>query len=381
MKPLRLISGKITMLALLAVILPVSQNYAQDPDPNFYIFLAFGQSNMEGWASNGVNQIEQQDREVPDRFQTLPAVDWPDGSKKKGTWTKALPPQCRSSTGLNPCDYFGRTLVDSLPENIRVGIITVAVAGCKIEIFDKAKYQSYISGEAQWMKNIANEYGGNPYGRLVEMAKLAQKDGVIKGFLLHQGESNGGDSPQKWGNSVKKVYNDLITDLDLDASATPLLAGDLVSSSGMVKGLPNYLDNSYVISSQGLQARSDNLHFAGPGYREFGKRYGRKMFEILKDQITAVPEDSRKTALPQSDRVRLRTAGKNAVSFTLPENASVTVNLYTLGGKEITRLAAGKLCAGDHTLPLPEIVRNAGICLVKLTAGARSVTRTMYTHL
>lgn len=31
------------------------------------------------------------------------------------------------------------------------------------------------------MTNIINTYSGNPYQHLVEMAKLAQKDGVIKG--------------------------------------------------------------------------------------------------------------------------------------------------------------------------------------------------------
>lgn len=35
-----------------------------------------------------------------------------------------------------------------------------------------------------------NAYGGWPYGKLVEMARLAQQEGVIKGILLHQGESN-----------------------------------------------------------------------------------------------------------------------------------------------------------------------------------------------
>ena len=34
------------------------------------------------------------------------------------------------------------------------------------------------------MKGMINEYDGNPYGRLVKMAKLAQKDGIIKGILL-----------------------------------------------------------------------------------------------------------------------------------------------------------------------------------------------------
>ncbi|HEX2956775.1 MAG TPA: sialate O-acetylesterase, partial [Chitinispirillaceae bacterium] len=107
----------------------VPKGFSQNPDPNFYVFLAFGQSNMEGNATP-----ESQDKtNVNPRFQLLPAVNWPDNSRKKGTWVTAAPPLCRSSTGLNPCDYFGRRLLDSLPQNFKVGIINVSVAGCAIE--------------------------------------------------------------------------------------------------------------------------------------------------------------------------------------------------------------------------------------------------------
>lgn len=46
------------------------------------------------------------------------------------------------------------------------------------------------------------EYDGNPYARLIELAKQASRCGVIKGILLHQGESNTGDSD--WPMKVKK---------------------------------------------------------------------------------------------------------------------------------------------------------------------------------
>src|SRR5690606_40837732 len=75
---------------------------------------------------------------------------------------------------------------------------------------------------------MVREYDGNAYGRLMEMARLAQKDGVIKGILLHQGESNTGDT--EWPQKVKDVYNNMLNDLDLEASAVPLLAGELVSA-------------------------------------------------------------------------------------------------------------------------------------------------------
>src|SRR5512133_3789995 len=99
-------SAKIVISALFTVSLFSSNVFSQDP--NFYIFLAFGQSNMEGNA-----RPESMDNTVDERFKLLPAVDMSDKGRTKGVWTKATPPLCRSSTGLTPCDYFGRTLVDS----------------------------------------------------------------------------------------------------------------------------------------------------------------------------------------------------------------------------------------------------------------------------
>src|ERR1051325_1270870 len=197
-------------------------------DTNFWVFLCFGQSNMEGYPRT----IEDQDKTVDKCFQMMAAVDFPAMARTKGNWYPAVPPLCRPSTGLCPADYFGRTMVANLPENVRVGVINVAVAGCKIEMFQKTNYESYISTQASWMKNIVKGYGENPYGRLVEMAKLAQKDGVIKGILLHQGESNGGD--KEWPSKVKGIYDDLLKDLDLKPDSVPLLAGELVAGPGVV---------------------------------------------------------------------------------------------------------------------------------------------------
>lgn len=132
----------------------------------------------------------------------LEAVDCPNLRRKKGEWYPATPPLTRCNTGLTPADYFGRTLTANLPEKIKVAIINVSVGGCKIELFDKDNYQSYVSTAPSWMIDFIKAYNGNPYGRLVEMAKLAQKKGVIKGVLLHQGESNTGD--KEWPLKVKR---------------------------------------------------------------------------------------------------------------------------------------------------------------------------------
>lgn len=265
-------------------------NSATAQDKKFYIFLSFGQSNMEGNAG-----IEAQDSVgVDNRFQVMEAVDCPNLERKKGQWYTALPPLCRCKTGLSPDDYFGRTLVAGLPQNVRVGIINVAIGGCKIELFDKDNYQSYVTTAPQWMIGMIKEYDGNPYARLVEMAKLAQKDGVIKGILLHQGESNTGDTT--WPAKVKGVYNNLLKDLKLKTKKVPLLAGEMVnadqggacaSMNKIIATLPQTISNAYVISSAGCPQRGDKLHFTAEGYRMLGKRYGEKMLSILGYQLTA----------------------------------------------------------------------------------------------
>jgi hypothetical protein len=204
---------------------------------------------------------------------------------------------CRGSTGLCPADYFGRTLVANLPKETRVGVVNVSVAGCKIELFDKTNYKTYASTAPAWMTNIIQEYNGNPYAHLVDIGKLAQKDGVIKGILLHQGESNNSD--KDWPAKVKVVYDNLTKDLDLKPESVPLLAGELVnadqngacaSMNSIIAELPKIIPNSYVISSVGCKSRQDRLHFTAEGYRELGKRYGEKMLSLLGPKITEPKE-------------------------------------------------------------------------------------------
>src|SRR5262249_47439710 len=162
------------------------------------------------------------------------------------------------STGLCPADYFGRAMVANLPKTIRVGVVNVSVAGCKIELFDKDNFNSYAQSAPQWMANIIKTYGGNPYQYLVDTAKLAKKDGAIKGILLHQGESNTND--KQWPAKVKGIYDNLIKDLDLTPESVPLLAGEVVnadqrgacaSMNSIIAQLPEAIPNCYVISSAG----------------------------------------------------------------------------------------------------------------------------------
>ena len=268
---------------------PVNTTQAnQKPDPKFSIFLCFGQSNMEGGAT-----MEEMDRVGNKRFQVMADFDNPSRVWKKGSWYEAVPPLTRRIRGLTLVDYFGKTMVANLPEDYRIGVIKVAVPGAKIELFDKDKYQEYLSTAEEWKKNMAKEYGGSPYDYLVDLAKIAQKDGVIKGILLHQGESNTND--QEWPNKVKKIYGDMMQDLNLNPAEVTFLAGEVVNAdqkgatasvNEIIKRLPETLPNSHVISSAGIPCNPDRLHFTSPGLRELGRRYAVKMLDVMGYQAT-----------------------------------------------------------------------------------------------
>lgn len=273
--------------------IPDTWEFAEQGDANFHIYLCFGQSNMEGNAA--VEAIDKQN--VPERFQMLPAVDF-NSSKKMGVWCTAVPPLCRPGTGLTPVDYFGRTLVEKLPENISVGVINVAVGGAKIELFMQEYKDAYIASEKDWFRAYCAQYDNDPLGRLIEMGKIAQKKGTIKGILLHQGESNNGASD--WCDKVAEIYKRICYYLGLDPEQTPLLAGETLykdqggacywHNQAALPKLKKAVPNSYVISAKDIPGNGkDAWHFSAEGYRMFGKRYAEQMLKLL-PQATGIEE-------------------------------------------------------------------------------------------
>ena len=92
------------------------------------------------------------------RFLLMPAVDFPDKGRKKGEWCEASAPLCRPNTGLTPADWFGRTLVASLPNNIKIGVIHVAIGGIDIKGFLPDSIKDYAEKKAPgWMKGMGSE--------------------------------------------------------------------------------------------------------------------------------------------------------------------------------------------------------------------------------
>ena len=263
-----------------------------DVDPNFHIYLCFGQSNMEGNA-----QWEEVDNEVDSRFQMLATTNFDTPKRTMGNWYTANCPIVSPMGKLGPTDYFGRTMVAAMPTNVKIGVVAVAMGGSPIEMFDKDKYEQKLKDNpTEWWAQLSkNYYGSNPYGRLIEMGKKAQESGVIKGILLHQGCSNCGNP--EWPNMVKKIYNDMLADLNLNAEDVPLFVGETEyenmgggcsSHNTVVAKIPSVIPTGHVVSAEGIPGNgTDAWHFSAAGYRTLGKRYAFEALKVMGKNIKA----------------------------------------------------------------------------------------------
>lgn len=269
---------------LLCIITMTLASCTQQPKPEKYLYLCIGQSNMVG---KGI--IEPQDTIVPERFLNLASTNQDD--RKIGEWRLAKPGNCRPSAGydnyVSPTDYFGRTLLEYLPENVTVGILQVGVDGCPMRMFDKdAHFCDSI--QADWMEAQINGYDRKPWERLLTLAQQAVSEGwQIKGLLIHQGETDA-YSPT-WAWQIQKIYNDLQAELGFKTEDCPILAGEAVGmdqngvcahANPTIDHIHDYIPNAYAISSYACQVSPDNLHFSAEGYRRLGKRYAIKWLQL-----------------------------------------------------------------------------------------------------
>lgn len=314
----------------LAIAAFAAQTFAA-PDPNFHVYIAFGQSNMEGQAD-----VIEENKVKNNRFKVLASVTCSNMGRTLGEWAVAVPPLFHCYSGLSLADYFGKTMADNLP-GITIGVIPVAVAGSSIKLFDKDQYASYLPTQEQWLQTKAADYGGNPYGRIIDLAKEAQKVGVIKGILMHQGETDAYND--SWGTTVKKVYTDMLSDLGLSADTVPLLVGQVLqngqcaSANNQINALPNKISTAHVVSSQGCTGGDDNLHFNNAGYQLLGKRYAQKMLSLL-------PKDSEQSSNSSANSSSSASSGISSAS-TSPYQGVINLpgkleaENYDLGGQDV----------------------------------------------
>jgi len=366
------------MFLLIGLFILTTNIFAQDQD--FYIYLCFGQSNMEGQGT-----IEAIDRSVDSSFQVMAALDCSNLGRTKGAWYTAVPPLCQCWSRLCPADYFGRTMVLNLPDSIRVGVINVSVGGCDIRLFDKDIYQDYDSTYTEsWFLNKLEDYEWNPYQYLIDLAQLAELDGVIKGILLHQGETN--TNQEEWPSYVKKIYNDMLTDLSLETDSVPILAGELLSDEGnccasmntIINRLPDTIPTAYVISSSGCPGQ-DNAHFNSEGYRTLGIRYAKTMLSIMGYDTTDLeyPEISGIDLNEDPDGYVLvqnypnPSSPTTKIKYYLPGEVKITLEVLDITGRIVDTLIDNVESKGEHTINYDGSGLSSGtyFCRLKTSTG------------
>jgi hypothetical protein len=280
----------------------------------FHVYLAFGQSNMQG-----PGQIRPQDREgISERFKIMGVVAgrYAGESRAKGEWYRAVPPLIIPDTGLvnylglniglTPIDYFGRTLINGIPKDITIGVIAVANGDMALAAFHKTKGDDYYKGkntlsgrpsqtEMQGMSRYKGAGYKNMYDAIIQNAKLAKRaGGIIKGIIVHQGESGVGLDDNDWDELFKEIYDDILSDLKLAPNSIPVLLGQTWNGgSGGTGGvlasnerIQPLIPNAWIISSKGCTGRTgqgqpDNIHFGSEGLQLLGTRYGEKMLELV----------------------------------------------------------------------------------------------------
>ena len=354
---------------LLAGVLLATQllGVKAEVDPNFYVYICFGQSNMEGNAK--AESVDQTN--IDKRFRLLATCNYDNPKRTLGNWYDAKPPLVNPVGGLGPTDYFGRTMVAALPAEVKIGVIPVAMGGSPIEMFDKDKYAKKLSDNPnEWWAQIAkNNYGGNPYKRIIDMAKKAQEVGVIKGILLHQGCSNNGDP--NWPNMVKKIYNDMLKDLGLAADTVPLFVGETLRQENggacyghntQVNRMPKVVPTSHVVSSEGLPGNGqDPWHFNAVGYRIFGKRYAFEALKLMGKELKADPEYN---------------MGSTLKKFYTVKSINIDKDIYGMPGNS-QKFAATAKYADNHTEDISTQldIDASGADFVEITDGVMLPTK------
>jgi hypothetical protein len=231
--------------------------------PVFHIFMLMGQSNMAG-----VARSEAGDRNTDERLKVLGGCNQP-----AGQWNIANPPlsDCPGESGINlstsvdPGIWFGKTLLEKLPQGDTIGLVGTAESGESINTF--------ISGGSHH-QTILNK---------IAKAKTAP-NARFAGVIFHQGESDNGQST--WPGKVVQLYNEVKAAFGVNYDV-PFILGELPAGgccSGhnrLVHQAADQLPMGYWVSQEGTNVM-DQYHFDHASVILMGQRYGETMIEALK---------------------------------------------------------------------------------------------------
>lgn len=247
--------------------------YAQQKElKSMDLYLLIGQSNMAG---RGVIDGESQNTS-----ENILMLD------KNNNWVVAKDPLHfdKPYAGVGPGLSFAHAMLEG-NKNIQIGLIPCAWGGSPIKVW---------SPGAKYFENF-------PYDEAITRAKIAMQKGQLKGILWHQGESdNDASKAEVYLGKLKALIANLRRDLNMPN--LPFVVGEIGRFNKedyinkIVNTLPEEVENTAVVSSEGLVDKGDQLHFDSPSARELGKRYAEAMKKL---QAKTIGENKSKTDKPK----------------------------------------------------------------------------------
>jgi hypothetical protein len=242
-------------------IIPIREKAAPPQQKEqFHLYLLIGQSNMAG---RGI--VEPQDTIGDARILRL---------NRNGEWEIAREPvqYDKPSAGTGPGLSFAKEMIASNSE-IYIGLIPCAQGGSSIDHWKKGAFYQSASPS-------------HPFDDALEQTRRAMHDGVIKGILWHQGES---DSDPDKAAAYKEKLVTLVARLreELKTPELPFIAGEIpyyqsrsIYINPVFYEAKKEISHYDVVSSRGLSFLPDSLHLDARSQREMGKRYAEKMKEL-----------------------------------------------------------------------------------------------------
>ena len=216
----------------------------------FDVYLLIGQSNMAGRGEIGV--LDQVPLDNAYLFNN--ANGWENAEtplNKYSTVRKDL-----SIQKLNPAYTFARKLTEYT--NRGIGLVVNARGGTKIEL---------------WEKGYTGTDDDNLYEEAVARLLEAKKDGVFKGIIWHQGESNQSSS-STYMAKLKQLVQDLRTDLGENAF---FVAGEINKwrpesepINAVISSISNDINQASYIKSDDLAPINGDL--GDPHFDTFSQR-------------------------------------------------------------------------------------------------------------
>jgi hypothetical protein len=245
----------------------VSPNPIQLPvKEKLHLYLLMGQSNMAGRGKIGAEDKTPHPRVLLFTLQNK--------------WEPAVEPVTHDKPGMlgvGPGLAFGKAMAASDPD-ATIGLVPCAVGGTPLK---------------RW------ERSGDLYSNAVQRARLAMREGTLKGILWHQGESDSGAATN--ANSYSDRLSRMIQDIraDLGAPDLPFVVGQIGEFlydrgpghaaytrvvNAALAALPEKVPATACAPSKGLKDKGDVLHFDAASQRELGRRYAAAMLRLQSAQ-------------------------------------------------------------------------------------------------